>query len=109
MLWETLSLVPPVESTMSRDHPDGRTTPAEPSRQTLTIPRWAGIAAALVLLLPVLFMSTMMLVVGWFGPPLPGGMAPFDPGLFRLVGSIPVLLVLGVLYGVYRLAAAHPE
>ena len=50
-------------------------------------------------------MSSMMLVMGWFGPPMHGGMMSLDPGVFRIVGFIPLLLVLGVIYGAYRFSA----
>ena len=94
---------------MSSEHPGRQTTPADKSSQSLSIPRWAVIAAALILLLPVLIMSSMMLVMGLFGPPMHGGMAASGPVLFRFVGVIPLLLVLGVMYGVHRLYAADTQ
>lgn len=95
------------EATMNSEHPDTQAAnPADKPVHTLSIPRWAAIAAALVVLLPVLAMSSMMLMMGWFGPPMHGGMAASDLGIFRVVGVIPLLLVLGVMYGPYRLSRA---
>lgn len=92
---------------MSHEHSDREATPADTSSQTLAIPWWAVITAALLLLLPVLIMSSMMLVMGLIGPPMHGWMAASGPGLFRFVGVVPVLLVITVVYGLYRVSAAN--
>lgn len=95
---------------MSNEHPDRQIADsADTPAQTWSIPRWAGIAIALILLLPVLAMSSMMLLMGLFGPPMHGGIAAAGPGLFPLVGAIPLLLALAVIYGVYRLYAAETK
>lgn len=92
---------------MSNEHPDEQTTnPADTAAQALSIPRWAVIVAALVVLLPVLTISSMMLLMGLFGPMMHGGMAAAGPGLFPVVGVIPLVLVLAAIYGGYRLYAA---
>lgn len=75
--------------------------------QALGVPRWVIVAVLLILSLPLLLMSSMMLAMGWFGPPMHGGMMSPTPGVFRIVGFIPLLLVLGMIYGVYRLSAAN--
>lgn len=98
-----------VKSTMTSEHPNKRSTPAEESSQALSIPRWVVIAVALIVLVPVLLMSSMMLLMGLFGPPMHGGMAASDPGRFAVVGVVPLLLVLGVSYGAYRLWTADRE
>ena len=98
-----------MESTMSSEHPDKQSIPADKSSQAQSIPRWAVIVATLIVLLPVLLMSSMMLLMGLFGPPMPGGMAASDLGLFAVVGVVPLLLVLGVICGAYRLYAANSE
>ena len=92
---------------MSNEHTNRQTaTPAHKSSQVLAIPRWAVIAALLILLMPALIMSSMMLMMVWFGPSMHDGMAAFGPGLFSIVGVVPLLLVLGVIYGMYRLSVA---
>ena len=92
---------------MGSEHPDRQpTTPADKSSRALSIPRWAVIAALLILSLPVLIMSSMMLVMGSLGPPMHGGMAVSALGIVPVLGVIPLLLVLGVIYGVYRLSRA---
>ena len=95
------------ESTLSSEQPDKQTTnPADAPAQPLSIPRWAVIVAALVVLLPVLTISSMMLMIGLLGPPMHGGMAAAGPSLFPIVGVIPLVLVFAVVYGVYRLCTA---
>ena len=64
------------------------------------------IVAALVVLLPVLTTSSMILLIGLFGPPMHGGMAAAGPGVLPIVGVIPLVLVFAVIYGVYRLYTA---
>ena len=91
---------------MNNEHPD---TQAAKSVHTLSIPRWVAIAVTLVVLLPVLAMSSMMLMMGWFGPPMHGGMAVSRPGIFPVIGVIPLLLALSVIYGVYRLSRADTQ
>lgn len=99
-----------VDSTMSREHPERQTAnPADNPAPALSIPRWAVIATALIVLLPILIMASMMLMMGWVGLPMHGGMAGSGQGLFPVVGGIPLLLVLGAMYGVYRLYAADPQ
>ena len=101
-------VVPDGGITMGSEHPDRQsTTPADEPSKALSVPRWAVITVLLVLFLPVLIMSSMVLVVGSFGPPMHGGMATYTPGIFPVIGVIPPLLVLGVIYGVYRLYAAN--
>ena len=96
-----------VESHSSSEHSDKRTTnPADTPVQPISVPRWAVIVAALVLLLPVLTISSMMLMIGLFGPPMHGGMATAGLGLFPIVGVIPLVLKFAVIYGVYRLYTA---
>ena len=95
---------------MGSEHPDRQpTTLADKSSQALSIPRWAVLTALLILLLPVLIMSSMMLMMGLLGPPMHGGMATSALGIFPVLGVIPLLLVLGVIYGVYRLYTADTE
>lgn len=99
-----------VESTMSSEHPDKQTAnPADRSARALSIPRWAVIGAALVVLLPVLTMSSMMLMMGLVGPSMHGGMTAAGPGLFPVVGVIPLVLVLAVIYGAYKRYAAGTQ
>ena len=95
---------------MSSEHPDKQAAdPTDNSSQALSIPRWVVIAAALIVLLPVLLMSSMMLVMGLVGPTMHGGMAASGPGLVPVLRVIPLLLVIGVAYGVYRLHRADME
>lgn len=89
---------------MKNDHPDNQTanhtdTPAK----TLSIPRWVAIAALLIVLLSAVTMSIMMLVMGWGDPPMHHGMIGSGSILFPIAGILPGLVVLGVVYGVYRL------
>ena len=89
---------------MNSEHPERQTdTSTSNAPQALVIPRWAIITVLLILSLPLLMMSSMMLTMGWMGPPMQGGMTGVDPDLFRVVGFIPLLLGIGILYGVYRL------
>ena len=89
---------------MSSEHLDKQpTNPADTTAQALSIPRWAVIMAALVVLLPALTMSSMMLLMGLFGPSMHGGMTAAGPGLLPVVGIIPIVLVFAAIYGVYRL------
>lgn len=95
---------PVVELTMSSEQPgvpavDSSDDPATGVR----IPRWVVVAVLLVVSVPLLMMASMMLMMGWFGLPMHGGMAGADPGIFRIVGFVPLLLVVGGLYGGYRL------
>lgn len=92
---------------MSSKHTGSQTPPVDKPSGSVSIPRWAVIAAALILLLPAVFMSVMMLGTAWLGSPMHGGMDASGLGLFRFVGVIPVLLVLGVMYGLYRLSSGH--
>lgn len=92
---------------MSSDHAGSQTPSIDKSSRSMSIAQWAVIAGVFVLLLPALFMSLMMLGMAWFGPPMHGGMGASGLGLFRVVGVIPLLLVLGVMYGAYRLSAGN--
>lgn len=101
------------ELTMSSERPDVSTVNSSDERtETLPVPRWVVVVGLLVVSLPLLMMSFMMLVMGWMGwmgwmgPPMHGMMAGSDPGVFRVVGFVPLLLVLGVTYGGYRLSVA---
>lgn len=92
---------------MSNEHPDEQATnPADTAIQALSILRWAVIVAALVVLLPVLRVSSMTLLMGLFGSMMHGEMAAAGPDLFLVVGVIPLVLVLAAIYGGYRLYAA---
>lgn len=92
------------ELTMNSEQPDVSTVDSSDERATaLPIPRWVVVVVLLVVSLPLLMMSFVMLVMGWMGPPMYGWMAGSGPGVFRVVGLVPLLLVLGVTYGGYRL------
>lgn len=80
---------------------------SDETAQALGVPRWAIVAVLVILSLPLLIMSSMIFVMGWFGPPMHGGMMNPNLGVFRIVGFIPLLLLLGMIYGVYRLSAAN--
>ena len=96
-----------VESTVSSEHTESQAaSPADTPARAPSVPRGAVIATVLILLLPVPMMLSMMLMMGLFGPPIHGGMAAFGPGPFLVVGVIPLSLVIGVFYGIYRLYAA---
>ena len=92
-----------VASTMSSEHPNEQFPPADTPSQALSIPRWAVTIVALLILLPILIISSMMVMMGLFGPPMHSGMTAFGSGYFPVVGLIPLLLALTVIYGVYRL------
>ena len=94
---------------MSSEHPDRQTTLADKPSQVLSIPRWAVMVTALIMLLPVLIMSSMMLMMGLIGLPMHGGMAASSLGLFAIFGVIPLLLALGVIYGIYQLYTTDRE
>lgn len=95
---------------MSREHPERQSAnSANKSTHVGSIPRWVVIGAAILVLLPVLIVSSMMLVMGLFGPPLHGGMTTFGSGIVPVVGLIPLLLALTGIYGVYRLYKAGTE
>lgn len=98
-----------VDSATSSEHPNRQTAPADKPSKALAIPRWTVIAALHILSLPALIMWSMMLMMVWFGPSMHGGMAAFGPGLFSIVGVIPLLLGPGVIYGMYRLSAADTQ
>lgn len=98
------------ELTMSSERPDVSTVNSSDERtETLPVPRWVVVVGLLVVSLPLLMMSFMMLIMGWMGPPTHGMMAGSDPGVFRVVGFVPLLLVLGVTYGGYRLSMADEK
>lgn len=44
----------------------------------------------------------MVVVKGWFDLPVHREMAAPGPAVFPVVGGIPLLLVFGAVYGVYR-------
>ena len=95
---------------MTNEHPDRQTPNSDDeTTQALSVPRWAVIATFLIVLLPVLIMSSMMVVMGWVGPLMPGGMAASGPALFPVIGVISLLLVLGVVSSVYRRYEADKE
>ena len=98
-----------VESTMNSEHPNKQSIPADKPSQALSIPRWAVFVAALLVLLPILLMTSMIVMMGLFGPPMHGGIVASSSGLFAVVGVILLLLVPGVIYGTYRLYAADRE
>lgn len=99
-----------VESSTSIKHPDKQTTDsADTAAQASSIPRWVVIVAALVVLLPVLLMASIMLMMSSFGPSMHGGIAAAGPGLFPVVGVIPLVLVLAIIYVVFRPHAADTQ
>lgn len=95
---------------MSSERPDKQAAdPIDNSSRALAVPRWAVTAAALIVLLPVLLMSSMMLAMGLVGPSVHGEMAASGPDLVPVLGVIPLLLVIGAAYSVYRLYRADTE
>lgn len=66
--------------------------------------RFALVIGLLVVSLPFLMMSFMMMGMGLMGPPMQGGMTGPFPGFFPIVGFLALVIVVGVLYGVYRIS-----
>lgn len=77
----------------------------EPTRR-YDLPRLGLLVGLLVVSLPFLMMSVMMMGMGWMGPPMQAQMGGPFPGFFPLVGFVGFLVVVGVLYGTFRLSGA---
>lgn len=91
---------------MSTETDAPTTESPDESARTVSVPRWAVVGGLVVVSLPLLMMASMMLAMGWLGPPMHEGMAGPDPGFLRVAGFVPLLVVLGVTYGGYRLVTA---
>lgn len=97
-----------VNSIMNTEHPDEQATePADKPFGEFPIPRWVVFGTALLVMVPLLIMSSMMLMMSFFGLPMYAGMAAEGTGIAAVVGVIPLLVTLSVLYGMYRLYAAE--
>lgn len=70
----------------------------------LYVPRWLLVAVLVVVALPFIMMGVMMLGMGLFGPVMHGGVAGPGSGMYWFAAFVPALLVLVLMYGVYRLA-----
>lgn len=69
----------------------------------LNVPRWLLVAMLVIVALPFIMMAVMMLGMGLFGPAMHGGVAGHGSGLYWFAALVPVLMVLVLMYGLYRL------
>lgn len=107
-----ISAAIPFYSPLIPSHMDEQTTMQDnprkhPREEGLYIPRWVLFGSLIVLGFPFLMMGTMMLGMGLFGAPMMAGMSGQSHQFLWIVGVIPPLFVLGVIFLVYK--ATRPE